>query len=309
MNREMLRENRIHGNPMYPVSVYPGVEQLNGNCVLECHWHEEMEFIVVERGSAVFQTDMAYTEVSEGEALFVNSGELHAGYLKRDPDCVFSAVVFHPDLLLSRTQDAVQEQFIDPFISKKLVAPPHIRGVLPWEQEVLTALHRIITSHEQNAPARELATKAQLYSIIASMYPHMTPANGEDVIMAGQRSKVERIKQALAYINNHAHEPIRLRDIADEIRMSEGHFCRFFKQMVQKSPVEYINYHRVQKACRLLEQSDRKVVDIALEVGFDNLSYFIATFKKWNGMTPSQFRKQHEAEQMLAAAPFVTDMS
>ncbi|MBE0343119.1 AraC family transcriptional regulator, partial [Paenibacillus sp. 28ISP30-2] len=59
----------------------------------------------------------------------------------------------------------------------------------------------------------------------------------------------------------------------------------------------------------MLGQSDRKGVDIALEVGFDNLSYFIATFKKWNGMTPSQFRKQHEAEQMLAAAPFVTDMS
>lgn len=45
--------------------------------------------------------------------------------------------------------------------------------------------------------------------------------------MAGQRNKVERIKKALVYINSHAHEPIRLREIADEIGMSEGHFCRF----------------------------------------------------------------------------------
>ncbi|OMF35543.1 AraC family transcriptional regulator [Paenibacillus peoriae] len=306
MQREMLRENRIHGNPMYPVSVYPSVEQLNGNSVLESHWHEEMEFIVVEQGSAIFQTDMVYTEVNEGEALFVNSGELHAGYLQKSARCVFSAVVFHPDMLHSRTQDTVQTQFIDPFISKKLVPPPHIRGVQPWGQEVLAALRHIITSHEQNAPARELATKAQLYSMIACLYPHMTPANGEDVIMAGQRNKVERIKKALVYINSHAHEPIRLREIADEIGMSEGHFCRFFKQMVQKSPVEYINYHRIQKACRLLEQSDRKVVDIALDVGFDNLSYFIATFKKWNGLTPSQYRKQHEADQALAV-PYITD--
>lgn len=306
MQREMLRENRIHGNPMYPVSVYPSVEQLNGNSILESHWHEEMEFIVVEQGSAIFQTDMVYTEVNKGEALFVNSGELHAGYLQKSPRCIFSAVVFHPDMLYSRTQDTVQTQFIDPFISKKLVPPPHIRGVQPWEQEVLAALRHIITSHEQNTPARELATKAQLYSMIAYLYPHMTPANGEDVIMAGQRNKVERIKKALAYINSHAHEPIRLREIADEIGMSEGHFCRFFKQMVQKSPVEYINYHRIQKACRLLEQSDRKVVDIALDVGFDNLSYFIATFKKWNGLTPSQYRKQHEADQALAV-PYITD--
>lgn len=309
MKREMLRENRIHGNPMYPVSVYPSVDQLNGNSVLESHWHEEMEFILVEQGSAVFQTDMIYTEVCEGEALFVNSGELHAGYLKNSPRCVFSAVVFHPDLLHSRTQDTVQTQFIDPLISKKLVPPAHIRGVKPWEQEVLTALRRIITSHEQNTPARELTTKAQLYCMIASLYPQMRPANGEDVIMAGQRSKVERIKKALAYINTHAHEPIRLREIANAIGISEGHFCRFFKQMVQKSPVEYINYHRVQKACRLLEQSDRKVVDIALDVGFDNLSYFIATFKKWNGLTPSQYRKQHETDQTFTVAPYVTDMN
>lgn len=299
LQREVLRENRIHGNPMYPVSVYPNVEQLNGNSVLESHWHEEMEFIVVEQGSAVFQTNMVYTEINEGEALFVNSGELHAGYLKNSPRCVFSAVVFHPDLLQSRTQDTVQTQFIDPLISKRLVPPPHIRGVKPWEQEVLTALRRIITSHEQNTPARELTTKAQLYCIIASLYPHMSPASGEDVIMADQCNKIERIKKVLAYINTHAYEPIRLREIADEIGMSEGHFCRFFKQMVQKSPIEYINYLRVQKACRLLEQSERKVVDIALDVGFDNLSYFIVTFKKWNGLTPSQYRKQYGKDQLL----------
>ncbi|KZE77027.1 AraC family transcriptional regulator [Paenibacillus jamilae] len=306
MQREMLRENRIHGNPMYPVSVYPSVEQLNGNSILESHWHEEMEFIVVEQGSAIFQTDMVYTEVSEGEALFVNSGELHAGYLQKSPRCVFSAVVFHPDMLHSRTQDTVQTQFIEPFINKKLIPPPHIRGAHPWEQELLKALKCIITSHEQNAPARELATKAQLYNIIACLFPHMTPANGEDVIMASQRNKVERIKKALAYINSHAHEPIRLREISDEIGMSEGHFCRFFKQMVQKSPIEYINYQRIQKACRLLEQSDRKVVDIALDVGFENLSYFIATFKKWNSLTPSQYRKQYDADQALSV-PYITD--
>lgn len=96
MQREMLRENRIHGNPMYPVSVYPSVEQLNGNSVLESHWHEEMEFIVVEQGSAVFQTDMVYTEVNEGEALFVNSGELHAGYLQKALVAYFLRWCFTP---------------------------------------------------------------------------------------------------------------------------------------------------------------------------------------------------------------------
>ena len=88
MERERLREDRIHGNAMYPVSVYPDIEQLNGDSILDCHWHDEMEFTMVTQGSAVFQIDMNTVEVKAGEAIFVNRGEIHAGYLKSDlPAC------------------------------------------------------------------------------------------------------------------------------------------------------------------------------------------------------------------------------
>ncbi|MDP4097611.1 AraC family transcriptional regulator [Paenibacillus sp. P96] len=295
MRRETLRENRIHGHPSFPVSVYADVEQLNGNCILDCHWHDEMELILVRKGSALFQTDMLHTEVKAGEALFVNSGMLHAGYLHHDAHCVFSAVVFDPKMLLSRGMDVIQQRFIEPILHKKLLPPVHIKGTESWGKEVLTALQKILQDHETRHPAKEISTKAQLYSIFASMYPYMTTAAGEPPEVSAGLSKVERIKTAIGYIHEHYQEPLRLKAIADEVGMSEGHFCRFFKQMVQKSPIEYMNHYRIQKACLLLEQSDRKVVDIAMEVGFDNLSYFIATFKKWNGMTPSRYRKEHEA--------------
>lgn len=50
MERERLREDRIHGNAMYPVSVYPDIQQLNGDSILDCHWHDEMEFTMVTQG-------------------------------------------------------------------------------------------------------------------------------------------------------------------------------------------------------------------------------------------------------------------
>ncbi|MDO7905934.1 AraC family transcriptional regulator [Paenibacillus sp. JX-17] len=296
MNRDMLKEDRIHGNPMYPVSVYPDVEQLNGQSILDCHWHDEMEFILVTRGSAVFQIDMDYIEVHAGEALFVNSGEIHAGYLKDDPACIFSAVVFSPGFLSSHTFDSMQEKYLDPLFKKKLLPPMHITGKQPWEQLVLNGLHTIIAVNEQESPAFELITKAQLYAIFAAMYPFMQPAAKNNTRASASHDKVKRLKKALEYIHEHYSEAIKLRDLAAEVNMSEGHFCRFFKHLVQKSPVEYMNHYRILKASKLLENSDMKIVDVALEVGFDHLSYFITIFKKVNGITPSQYRKQFEEE-------------
>lgn len=292
MNRDMLRENRVHGNPMYPVSIYPNVEQLNGQCILDCHWHDEMEFIVVREGSASFQIDMTTILVKAGEAVFINRGEIHAGYLAEGAaSCVFSAVVFSADFLGSQSFDALQEKFINPLIKRQLVPNSHIRGNTPAEKEILHYLDQILAANEAVLPTRELTTKAQLYMILAHMHEQMQIVK-QDSTQAGSHDKVERLKTVLNYIHEHYAQPLKLKQLADLINMSEGHFCRFFKQMVQKSPVEYLNHYRTQKACKQLENTDHKIVDIAMDVGFDNLSYFITVFKQHKGCTPSQYRKE-----------------
>ncbi|WP_418041299.1 MULTISPECIES: AraC family transcriptional regulator [Paenibacillus] len=291
MERERLREDRIHGNAMYPVSVYPDIEQLNGDSILDCHWHDEMEFTMVTQGSAVFQIDMNTVEVKAGEAIFVNRGEIHAGYLKSDLPCVFSSIVFSPELLGSRTFDAVQEKFIRPLVHKTLIPPFHMKPEDDWGSEILLYLQRIFADHANGSETCEMTTKAYLYLIFARMFEHMRPAAVKGTVPTGSHDKVERLKSVLGYIHKRYPEQLKLKELADEANMSEGHFCRFFKQMVQKSPVDYINYYRVQQACYQLENTDHKIVDIAMDVGFEHLSYFITTFKKHKNTTPSQYRK------------------
>lgn len=292
MNKELLKENRVHGNPMYPVSVYPSVDQLNGDSILDCHWHDEMEFILIESGSAVFHIDMNIYEAQAGDAIFVGSGEIHAGYLQGEERCVFSAIVFDPAWLSSASFDSLQEKMMDPILKRKLLPPRHISRHTEWGRSVLSHIDRILLEHELMKPTMELSTKAHLYLILAEMFAYMQQAADlGNNIAAGSPDKIERLKTALGYIHDHYSEPIKLKDLSEHINMSEGHFCRFFKQMVQKSPIDYINNYRIQRACKLLENTNYKVVDIAMEVGYDNLSYFITLFKKQKKMTPSQYRK------------------
>jgi len=304
MEREHLREDRIHGNDMYPVSVYPDIQQLNGDSILDCHWHDEMEFTMVTQGSAVFQIDMNRVEVKAGEAVFIHRGEIHAGNLMGDEPCIFSSIVFHSDLLGSHTFDAVQEKFIGPILRKSIQLPYHITTDEAWGSEVLAYLKRIFADHASGTDTCEISTKAYLYLMLARMFEQRKVLPLKSAVNGGTPDKMERLKLVLSYIHKHYPEPLKLKDLADEANMSEGHFCRFFKKLVQKSPVDYINYYRVQQACAQLENTDHKIVDIAMDVGFEHLSYFITTFKKHKNTTPSQYRKIFSENMTLVPVTF-----
>jgi AraC-like DNA-binding protein len=61
--------------------------------------------------------------------------------------------------------------------------------------------------------------------------------------------------------------------------------------MTTKTPVEYLNTYRIERASGMLLNSGKSVTDIAFSCGFNDLSYFIKTFKSIKGITPAKFRK------------------
>ena len=91
----------------------------------------------------------------------------------------------------------------------------------------------------------------------------------------------------------HYRQQITIGQLAGMSHMSDGHFCRLFKKYTFKTPVQYINRVRLSAAMDLLLESDRKVLDIAFDTGFNSLSYFIGVFKQSMGCTPTEFRRQH----------------
>ncbi|WP_240418445.1 AraC family transcriptional regulator [Paenibacillus periandrae] len=294
MNRDTLKENRIHGHPMYPVSVYK-LQYAAGEPILDCHWHEELEFLIVTSGRALFQVGTEMMEVSSGQALFIPSGEIHAGFPIEGGPCSFDAFVFHSDFVASSTYDSIQENFIAPLLNRQYMLPIHLKGELDWEKRVLTLLQEMIRSNVEVESLRELTTKARLYLIVTELFSHAAErSQGTEAYM--NREKTERLKTVLHYIHEHYQEPIRLKELAVQANMSEGHFCRFFREMMRTSAIDYVNRYRIRQAAFQLEQSDHQIAAIALDTGFDNISYFVRVFKQHIGHTPSHYRKIRQAE-------------
>jgi len=78
--------------------------------------------------------------------------------------------------------------------------------------------------------------------------------------------------------------------MAQKANMSQKYFCSFFKEMTSKTPMEYLILYRIECSARKLKSTDMSVTDVALSCGFNDLSYFIKTFKKIKGCTPAKFK-------------------
>lgn len=289
MDKRDLKENRVHGSPMFPLNIYY-MNSVSGDMILDCHWHDEMEFLLVTEGEAMFQIEAAYYEVHAGEAIFVNSGELHAGYQINNSSCSYRAFVFNPNILFSNNYDILQEKYFDPLIKKDYFIPPHIKGIYLWEKSVLSLISQIIEKCNAKPEAYEIFIKASLFNIFAEIFSnnkisYSANANEKD------NYKLERLKTVLSYIYNNYNKKITINELAALINMSEGHFCRFFKQMMRKTPIEYLNYYRICEARKALHSSDKKISLIAMDAGFDNFGYFISMFKRYVNYTPSEYKK------------------
>ncbi|MGG1552843.1 AraC family transcriptional regulator [Paenibacillus ferrarius] len=291
MQQAKLKEDRIHGDPLYPIRVYE-IDCQPGEELLDLHWHDELEFLMLTKGSAVFRVSMEEYLLEAGEAIFVNAGQLHAGSIASDEPCSFKAVVFHANLLSGERFDLVWEKYIHPLLQQKYVTPVHIRpGGAKEEKELLELLEIVFQDNLNTSPLYELTTKANLQMMIAKLISLGGPSYRE-VPLASQPSQIDRIKRIIEYIQQNYSLPIRLEDLAALVSFSESYFCRYFKSITGKSPLVYLNGVRAQRAAYLLKDTDKKIMEISLDVGFNTLSYFIGVFKAHFGYTPSEYRKR-----------------
>lgn len=101
-----------------------------------------------------------------------------------------------------------------------------------------------------------------------------------------------RLYFAKDYMDANFTASLSLEDIAAVAQLSSNHFLRTFKQLFRTSPSQYIAHLRMQKACQLLQNSNESISTIVYTAGYSSLSNFSWEFKKYFGLSPSDYRKK-----------------
>ena len=115
---------------------------------------------------------------------------------------------------------------------------------------------------------------------------------GERIADKRSTGQLEPFKRVIGYIEENYASRIMLADLAKTAGMTPKYFCSFFYSMTRKTPIEYVNSYRIERACEQLITSDTSITDIGLNCGFNEISYFIKTFRRHVGTTPHQYRKK-----------------
>jgi len=108
-----------------------------------------------------------------------------------------------------------------------------------------------------------------------------------------------RAVEAALWIDEQAHEPIDLEEAARQAGVSPFHFLRLFAKVLGVTPHQYLVRARLRRAARLLAETTRSITEIALDVGFNDLSNFVRTFHRAAGVSPGRFRQAAKGERKI----------
>ncbi len=125
---------------------------------------------------------------------------------------------------------------------------------------------------------------------LLSAFAGQLAARSRDLILQAQPQDSPSITRARSFIADHSDEELSLAAVAHVVNMSATYFSEKFKEMTGINFVEYVARTRIEKARNLLLNPNRRVSEVAFEVGFQSLSQFNRMFKKVSGESPRDYR-------------------
>lgn len=269
MNKKELHESLVvHRDGNLQLKIYPLGRTY-------CHWHEELEFIYPTSGYCQVTLNGEPITVRQGQALLVSGGDLHS------PDCKETgsghAIVLHPHICGSECA-----HLFSAYRLKRLFDESD-----PCDRSILENLKKIVSAYQERDFMYELKIRAyasDTFRIIFenNMFREHTPL---------QTETMEAFEKMITYLHAHFSDKLTLEDLSVCCSYSKPYIIRLFKQYAGTSPIDYLNKYRISKAQTMLSADDKNVLEIALACGFENVGYFIRTFKKHTGQTPGKWRK------------------
>lgn len=107
-----------------------------------------------------------------------------------------------------------------------------------------------------------------------------------------ENSDFHLFEMAKEYIRNNYDSNITLEELAHKMGFSPSYFSQLFKIKTGKSFVQYKNEIRLNKAKEMLFQSGKSITEVAIDVGYNDLTYFIRVFKNFTGLTPNEYKRK-----------------
>ncbi|MEM6770680.1 MAG: AraC family transcriptional regulator [Bacteroidota bacterium] len=164
------------------------------------------------------------------------------------------------------------------------------RGLLFVAEDVASLRTRINNLPQLPPQERYLQLLSILIQLTGCRYQTLSAATYQEQLPLADGNRMQRVHR---FIELNYQKKIQLREVAQQVHLSEQAFNRFFRKMMGRPFFHVLNEYRINRAGQLLLATDLAVSDVAQACGFSSLPFFHRQFKRFLGTTPLRYRKQH----------------
>lgn len=282
-----------------PLSIREGLLSAYPNHRALCHWHEDIEWVYIRSGQMNYYMNGKRVLLNTGEALMVNSRQMHYGYSENGQDCDFIRILCHPKIFI--TNSVLYQSYIAPVLSNPSLEYLHLKPEFPEDAEALQLLPEILRIKKEHPAAYEIEAAALLSLLWCRllrshpMMPNEAAAKPKEPDLLVQRDMV-------SYIYSHYSESINLDEIAAAGKVCRNKCCQIFRRYLNQSPIDFLNHYRLEVSCHLLNNTKLSIAEICTACGFNHPSYYSKIFLRTYSCSPRDFRKRTEEKTSAEAS-------
>lgn len=250
------------------------------NMRAECHWHIDFEFTHIIRGHMWYFVNGESIRLEEGQGIFVNSRQLHYGFTEDGTDCEFSCTLLNPSCMCM--PNMVYERFVAPLMADErlpyMVCDPedeHGSALLECMMRLhdakfgqMPAAQTMHPATVDNMKLKDDTASLTVLSCFYTMVRELTAIAGEHGKNGSSKydrknPKIAILSKMIDYVQHNYVRQITLEEIASAGSVGRTKCAQIFHEMVDQTPIEFVNDVRMRAGAEMLDTTSMPVSDIA----------------------------------------------
>lgn len=253
----------------------------------ELHWHNEIEICYIMQGTGKYLINGVEYDFCAGDIFIISNDDIHLCY--DDKDMIMQVVMFDSFFIGSGSANPFDFEYMRIFMDNLYSHRKKIENTNEYTTVLADILRKIQSEYETMQKGYEMMIKSLLLCFFTLIFRHIT--DNSDTGKGVSRNAVDKIRSILLYIDMNYSENITLKSLEDKFEISRPYLCSTFKSLTGISPIDYIIRKRITIAKQKLIGTEKNILTVSEECGFNSLSNFNSLFKRITGTTPSSYRK------------------
>lgn len=300
--------------PFFPISVNNGDIHQYIASFIPSHWHTELELFVLLSGSVQVDTGDESYHLQKGDGCFINSGVIHSFTAMESGPCTYHSFVFDAGIVGGAPGSVFDTQYVRPLMEHGVpslmipsvhvspsstsschtpILPPEIAGTESESANLNSEIyfeqfHLAFEACKSEHPGYEFQVRDALSKILLFIGQHSSKQSTSQIPTIHE----ERLKQMLAFLDNHLAAHLTIKQIAASANISPRECQRVFSRFLHYHPMEILQRKRIFAAAQLLTTTNAPITEIALNCGFSSPSYFSKQFRAIAGCSPTEYRME-----------------